>query len=277
MSIAKDGYIYVFGEVINKSMPFILIPYLTRNLGEYGYGLLSYYQSIITLFIVLVGISGDGAYAKYYYRYGRRSAYKVVFASAIYSLLISCFFIAYYFFYDNFLYVYIVIIALFQSLININLSKYQCKKEPLSYLKLQCGFTFTAIILTMVLFDLLSASIENRIFAVLIAGLIMVLCVFRIKIPNLNVKQIKTYLLYVIAFGFPLIFHHISFLIKGQLDRIYLINVYPAETISSYAIAYQLSTIVFVLIIALNKAIVPYFYESIKNGTLTSNKLLKYF
>ena len=44
MSIMKDSSVYLTGELLSKSIPFLLLPYLSRKLGLEGFGELSYYQ-----------------------------------------------------------------------------------------------------------------------------------------------------------------------------------------------------------------------------------------
>ena len=45
-TLLKDSLIYVAGEMTAKAVPFLLLPYLTRQLGTAGFGALSYYLSI---------------------------------------------------------------------------------------------------------------------------------------------------------------------------------------------------------------------------------------
>ncbi|MCT8759307.1 flippase, partial [Glaesserella parasuis] len=44
MKALKDSSIYLIGEFASKSLPFLLLPYLTNKLGMEGFGELSYYQ-----------------------------------------------------------------------------------------------------------------------------------------------------------------------------------------------------------------------------------------
>ncbi len=70
MALVKDSAIYLAGEILSKAIPFMLIPYLSRKLGVDGYGELSYYQTYIALFVIFLGLSQDGAIARYFYFYG---------------------------------------------------------------------------------------------------------------------------------------------------------------------------------------------------------------
>ena len=51
--ILKDSVIYLIGEIVAKIFPFLLLPYLSRKLGVNGFGELSYYQTILSLLIII--------------------------------------------------------------------------------------------------------------------------------------------------------------------------------------------------------------------------------
>ena len=74
MRILKDSFIYLIGELINKALPFLLMPYLTRKLGPEGFGELSYYLTILALFSIFIGLSQEGAVTRYFYFYGNKLA-----------------------------------------------------------------------------------------------------------------------------------------------------------------------------------------------------------
>ena len=61
MKLIRDSAIYISGELLSRSIPFILLPYLTRRLGVDGFGQMSYYQTILALFAIIIGLSQDGA------------------------------------------------------------------------------------------------------------------------------------------------------------------------------------------------------------------------
>ncbi len=84
--IIKDSVIYLAGELISKAFPFLLLPYLSRKLGVDGFGELSYYQTYLTLFVVFLGLSQEGAVVRYFYVYGKRSLNLVVNIGYIYIL-----------------------------------------------------------------------------------------------------------------------------------------------------------------------------------------------
>ena len=89
MSLIKDSSIYLIGELSAKCVPFLLLPYLSRKLGVEGFGELSYYQTFLALFVIFIGLSQDGAVARYFYVYGKRSLNLVVNTGYTYTLSIG--------------------------------------------------------------------------------------------------------------------------------------------------------------------------------------------
>lgn len=76
--VIKDGIVYLIGELVSKIFPFLLLPYLSHKLGTEGFGELSYYQTFLALFVIFIGLSQEGAVARYFYVYGKRSLNLVV-------------------------------------------------------------------------------------------------------------------------------------------------------------------------------------------------------
>ena len=59
MRVIKDSVIYLIGELSAKSIPFLMLPYLTRKLGPDGFGELSYYLTWLALFAIFIGLSQE--------------------------------------------------------------------------------------------------------------------------------------------------------------------------------------------------------------------------
>ena len=122
MAFIKDSSIYLSGEVLSKAIPFILIPYLSRKLGVDGYGELSYYQTYIALFVIFLGLSQDGAIARYFYFYGKRSLPLIVNSGVLYTISSGVLLIAIAGFFRSIILIYTILVAIFQSLLSAQFS-----------------------------------------------------------------------------------------------------------------------------------------------------------
>ncbi len=72
----------------------------------------------------------------------------------------------------------------------------------------------------------------------------------------------------MLGFGVPLILHSASFFVKGQVDRLFIYQEYTQSQLGLYAMGAKLGLIISVLVLAVNKAVVPYFYEALKSNKI---------
>ena len=63
-----------------------MLPYLTRKLGPDGFGELSYYLTMLSLFGIFVGLSQDGAVTRYFYFYGKKALNTIVKAGYLFNI-----------------------------------------------------------------------------------------------------------------------------------------------------------------------------------------------
>lgn len=277
-SIIKDSVLYLIGELVSKALPFILLPYLTRTLGPAGFGDLSLYQVLVSLIFIIVSLNHEGAIARYYFFYGRRAVALVVASSCLYSsmiFLIGSFFAIV--FQSEILFI-LLLCAYTQSLINTQLVIRQMQKKVKEYLIIQIGSSALSLLLTFTVFEFIIASANMRIAVVAASNITMsILTLFFLsggvnsdfKKIRINYRKLQTSFLFLFAFGAPLLIHNISLYSKGQLDRILVYKNYTEIDLGFYSAGFQIASILAVLLMAMNKAFVPYFYENLKNGKLT--------
>lgn len=270
MKAIKDSAIYLFGELISKSVPFLLLPYLSRKLGVEGYGELSYYQTYLALFLIVVGLSQDGAVARYFYFYGKRGLNLVLKTGYTYSIFVGSVILAVCFWLQSEILVYLALSAIFQSFLNVQLSLRQCQKKALDYAVIQFLLAFFSTLFTVILLEIFdTALVEKRIWAILLSYVLVFILSYalyrqKVRIRSFNWQQYKTALLYLSAFGVPLIFHNVSLFLRGQLDRIFIFHQFNQAELGLYAMGAQIATILMIVLQAINKALVPYLFEGLK-------------
>lgn len=283
MKALKDSIIYVIGELFAKSLPFLMLPYLTRKLGPDGFGELSYYLTWLALFGIFVGLSQEGAVTRYYYFYGKRALNTVVKAGYLYNIFISFILLIICWFLKAEIMAYIVLATMFQSFINVQLALRQCQKQPFKYIVIQIILSLTNVVFTIAALEIFSSDLVTyRILAIVLANLITFL-IASLVLGNLfsnenkvTVRHFKLFILYIFSFGIPLILHQSSFFIKGQLDRLFIYEQYTKAELGVYAAGVQVAAVLPIILMALNKAIVPYYYKNLKESKLNIKKIKKY-
>ncbi|MBD3614799.1 oligosaccharide flippase family protein [Kingella kingae] len=280
MKILKDSFIYLFGELAAKALPFLLLPYLTRKFGAAGFGELSYYQTICSLLIIVFGLSQDGALTRYFYVYGKRNLNNIMLAGYGYTALMATLALIFAAITQSLTIAAVICAAAAQTVLGVQLALRQCQKRALPYTLIQTASgVFTSLLTVLILETTVAAPIAMR-FAALFLGNAAVSIAAYCLIPKTqsrqNFRKLKLAGCYVLTFGLPLVLHHASGFMKGQLDRIVIYQHYPAEQLGIYSAGLQLANILSILLLAVNKATVPHYYQALKQGSLNAEKVRKF-
>ncbi|STY63449.1 flippase [Mannheimia haemolytica] len=282
MKAVKDSVIYLIGELASKSIPFLLLPYFSRKLGVAGYGELSYYQTFAALFVIFIGLSQDGAVARYFYFYGRRSLNLVLSTGYLYTLCATLLILLGCWYFQSEIIAYVAIGAMFQSFLNVQLSVRQCQKQAVAYTTIQLMSAIFSAVITVAMMEYFKTDlVEKRILAILMSnGLVFLIAYFlyakRAKTKKFSLARHKTALLYLLGFGIPLILHHSSIFLKGQLDRVFIYHKFSEADLGLYAMGAQIAMILAIVVQALNKATLPYFYEALKQKKINVSYIHKW-
>lgn len=285
MKILKDSFIYIIGEITAKAIPFLLLPYLARRLGSAGFGELSFYQTICSLLFITFSLSQDGAIARYVYVYGKRNLISIIHTAYLYTFICSTIALLFAWLLQSLILAAVIITAATQSIYNVQLTLRQCQKQALSYTFLQIGSGISTSLLTITLLELTTNTpILYRFIALFLGyGSISLIAYFwyQSKNPNkqkhsLNYKRLILSSSYLFSFGTPLILHNLSNFTKGQLDRILIYQNYSKEQLGIYVAALQIASIFSILLMAINKATIPHYYQAIQHNQLSANTICRW-
>ncbi|NOJ01951.1 polysaccharide biosynthesis protein, partial [Vibrio kanaloae] len=94
MSFAKNAYVYLFSNVLNAAIPFILLPILTRHLSPDEYGQIAMFQTMLTGIGAFIGLNAVGAASRKFYDDGLSLVGISDFNGSCFQILIFTFFIA---------------------------------------------------------------------------------------------------------------------------------------------------------------------------------------
>lgn len=283
MSIFKESIIYVFGEVFSKSLPFLLLPYLTRELGVAGFGELSLYQTYLAIITVFFSLCQDGAVTRYFYKYGKRNLPYLVLTGYLYTMIVAFGGLIIAGLFQSLLWASVILAGLAQSALSTQLAIRQCQKMAMDYVAIQLGAGLLSTLFTVALLEITkNYAVAWRFFAIFLASFLM-LCwagwifwksqTFLIK-KKPTIRLIALNFGYILSIGLPVLFHQLSSIAKGQFDRIFVYQKFSLESLGIYAAGYQVAMVFSVLLIAINKATIPYYYQSIKSGIICKKKAI---
>ena len=281
MKILKDSAVYLLGELFAKALPFLLLPYLTRKLGAAGFGELSYYQTVLSLLALAFGLSQDGAITRYFYFYGKRNLPNVLRTGGLYTLALTLLGLLFAWWRQSWILGFVVLTAGSQTLLGTQLAWRQCQKRALPYVAIQISSSALSAVLTVLLLECTAYQPVAMRFAALcsvnFAVAAAAYCWANQKQPAHFTRRRALYSLrYILAFGLPLLLHHASGFVKGQLDRIIIYRMYSAAELGVYAAALQLAGILSIILMAVNKATVPYYYHAIEQKKITARRVRRW-
>ena len=71
MQVIKSSIIYLGSSILNKAIPFLLLPMLTKYLSPEEYGVLSIFQLMISFFTAFVGMAIHTNVSKNFFKYSK--------------------------------------------------------------------------------------------------------------------------------------------------------------------------------------------------------------
>tara|TARA_B110000483_G_scaffold237717_1_gene313016 strand:- start:15127 stop:16389 length:1263 start_codon:yes stop_codon:yes gene_type:complete len=280
----QNAFIFILGEVINKSIPFLLLPILTRYLNPEDYGIIAGLTVLIAVFSKFTGLQIHGAINVNYFKMKRNQINQfigncLIILGASTLLVFVCVFL----FSNNiserlkveneWIYVALVI-AFTEFLTTINLLLWTVEKKPKPYSVYQLTQTLTVTILTLVFVVGMSMNWEGRVLAIAIGTVLFsgISFVFLLKRGYLNFKLNKNHIKDALKFGIPLTPHSLSELIKTGADRIIIMSTIGIGATGIYSIAYEICSVISVLVIAFQRAWSPYMFETLSNDPTIHEK-----
>ncbi|GAB4338312.1 MAG: oligosaccharide flippase family protein [Calditrichia bacterium] len=271
----KESTIYGIGEILTKSLAFLLIPVFIRYLSKSEFGV---YNLVITIWPILIIIFGKG-FSSYiirgYYQFQKEEERKSfagnillfsLVASVLLALLVHLFgdLIFNPLFkevrYKPFLQ-FAVFIAVLKLFINNVMALYKAKRQPTKVVAIALLNFLSTVGLILFLVIILKKGLMGALLGQVLglALLVLLLLVYVQKDIRLswNFKQISAAILFVL----PLIPHGLSAWVINLSDRVLIERFATLEDVAIYSLGYQLAMALDILINSMNQAWMPFFYS----------------
>ena len=278
MSLKNEILSYSSVNIINASVPFLLLPILTSYLTPEDYGVLSMVQLLMTLSLPFVIMNSQRLLTMEYsnipleeYKSLVSSAiiipfFGFLFLELIYLLIkepiIKYFQIPEYFVYLIPVFLLFQIIPIFIPII------FQAKKEPLNFGKFKITLTIINVLLSLLFIVYFGFGWEGRIFGIVSAFILStvlgVFILFKIKIINFNIN--KTDIKRILRFGIPLLPHAIAGIVLASSSKFFLSSIINNEALGIYSVAFQIAGGVLLLMTSINQAWAPNLYEILNSN-----------
>lgn len=277
-SLVRNSIVFGSAEVLNRVLPFLLLPVFTRVLSASEFGLVATFTVVVSIFASLAGLSSHGSVNVAYFRLPRdelpsyvgsvlgvlaMSTVVVGMALALASPLLQ----NWTGFSTGWLFA-ALLIASMQFITLINLVLWQAEERSVAYSIYQFSLALTTTALSLGFVVVLRFGWRGQVLAILAAtttfAIISILVLRRRGMLRRPTQ--RAHMLEALRFGVPLVPHNLAGWLITGLDRLYLTALVGSTSTGVYAAAYQVGLIVSVLATAFNRAWVPYLFRQLTEG-----------
>jgi len=275
--LVKDSASYTILNIIEKAIPFLILPIVTRVLSKEEVGIYILYQAIVEVLIPVMTLNIDATVLLNYYK-EKGEKFKEYFSNAILlfitlGIVVSIGMISFskpisdlINFPDSWLIV-ICIIVLSRFFTQLRQHLWRVNYEIKKYAFFTLGIAIVKNVLGLILILYLSMAWEGLILGHL-AGyfLFAVIALYTFKSDELyRFKLNYTFLKDAFHVGYPLALHKLGLWLGNAANRIIIAGILGAAATGSYGIGATFAIIVTVVEDAFNKAFVPHLFEKLKN------------
>ncbi|MEA3521787.1 MAG: oligosaccharide flippase family protein [Campylobacterota bacterium] len=273
----KNTFIYTFLQLINKGIPFFLLPILTHYLSTDDFGMIAAYNTFLGGVAIFIGLSMSGAVGVNYFQMEQGelrnyigNVFHILFVSTVIMIVIVSLF-------NGLLaqhleipleWMYIaVIVALMQNITAINLTLWRSQQRAKPYALYEIAETVFNITISLLLVIALKYGWEGRTSgtatAAIIFGILSLFIIYKRGYASVNysVKYMKD----ALKFGVPLLPHHLALWMRTGVDIILITSLVGVAETGIYSVGYQLGAVVGIIAMAFNNAYSPYLFEKLKD------------
>lgn len=278
ISLFNSAGIYMGTHILNASIPFLLLPIITRYLSPEEFGIYSMFKVVVGIAFSIIGIGINGAITRVYYNKEKDELAKYVANSfllvTVNSILIYLLFCLFSDFISATTYIpqswlWTVIFASYgKVLFQATLTLWQVENKPFTYGVFQILQTIVNFSLNVLFVISLNLNWMGAILAeaIAFAGFGLLGFLFLLKNKRLKFQYDYTDIKHILSYGSPLILHVIGIYIISTSDRLLITAMVGIAETGVYAVGYQIGMIIMVLQDAFNKAWVPWLFSNLKRN-----------
>ena len=283
---AKNTSIYTASDILNKMVPFVLLPVLTRYLTPQDYGIIAMFFILTSILGIVMTLETNTAISVNYFKISREEL-KIFIANILLIIsVMTCLVFLIMFMIHPWLskvlampveWLFLgVIVTLLQFITTINLLLWQSEQNPLPLGIYQISQTTVNLSLSLILIVGFSMGWEGRLIAVVVASVVfgMLSFIFLFKRDYLKFEYSQENIKDALRFGVPLLPHALSVWFRTGIDRIFLTVLISASATGLYTVGFQIASVISILTSAFNKAYAPYLFEKLKEITEAKKTLL---
>lgn len=284
MTFKKSIGIYGLTNILDKAIPFLMLPVLTHYLSPEDFGTVAMFLALISVLFPFVGLNIHGAINRQFIdkenvdiaSYITNSLYIMIITTLIIGSLLLLFsdIIEQYFHIPKSWQSTVLIITAASIFSEIVLAIYNISHRPIHYGLFKITRTASIYAFITILIVIFSQGWEGRIdgqlYGEIIFAFVSLLVLKQAKLLNFTVRT--DYIKSALMFGIPLIPHAFGAVMISLTDRLLITNLMGIEETGIYVVGVQIGIIVSVLIGSVKQAWTPFFFDKLKIDLPVSNK-----
>jgi O-antigen/teichoic acid export membrane protein len=279
--IGTSTMYYGFGNILNKSLGFILIPIYARRIPIEQFGILAILELIILTFLALLTFGITSGHERYFYlekeknEYGRYLFNNV--AGLLFISFISLFLISLAapqlsnIFWGSRDYSYLILLSCIVAFVEINnvipFQILQYEGKPVSYVTTNFVRLLLSTAGTIYFVVIKNMGLEGILYGRLTgSGLIMLFQYLVVVWPRISVSIDLSKVQMTIRYGFPLAVSLIGYLIFASSDR-YMLNWLADERQTGmYGFGYKIANVILLVVNSVGIGFLPSVYQQEKES-----------
>jgi len=275
----KNTFIYTLLQLVNKGIPFLLLPILTRYLTTDDYGMIATYNTFVGVLAIFIGLSMPGAVGVSYFQLKKEelqsyigNVFNLLIVSTLMVILIVIVFQEYITttYTIPMVWIYIAIfVALTQAITMVNLTLWRSQQRAKPFALYELSQTFFNIVISLLFVVEFKYGWEGRTtgaaMATIAFGLLSIFFIYKrgYAVLNYSIEYIKD----ILKFGIPLIPHQIALWMRTGVDILLITSIVGVSQTGLYSVGFTFGAVVGIFASAFNNAYSPYLFEKLKNIT----------
>ncbi|WP_050756126.1 lipopolysaccharide biosynthesis protein [Nitrococcus mobilis] len=269
--------IYVIGNILNAAIPFFLLPVLTRVLSPEEYGTVAMFTLVIGIMGAFTGLSVHGAISVRYFQLNERAIARYV-GTCLAILAVSTVFIlataaltrpwleAFTHVPGDWLMIAVLVSAA-QFVVNIRLSLWQVKRQPIAYGLFQVSQSVLNASLSLLLVLGTTMAWQGRALGQALAagGFMLIGLLLLWRNGEVSSPTSKDDARDALRFGVPLIPHALGGLMIVTVDRFMISNMLDVDRTGIYMVALQFGMVLGLIADSFNRAYAPWLMGALVN------------
>ena len=279
---------YTTGNILDRALPFLMLPILTRWLSTADYGVIGTFGVVQAQVALAVTMAIPGAVGRAWFDRGNGPGDVDLPVYIFNGLLVNTvlFFVvgAIFFMLSGFIatelhlvgtLLWIIWITAFLIAIHsIKAKLWRCQERPLPFTIYQVLRTFLNFAFSIGLLYFLWMDWRGRIGGLVLAEtLTAAVCLFLlIREDGIRIKFRRDYVTEILKFGLPLYPHALGMLIITGADKFLLNSLEGLSTLGVYNVAFSIGAMVTFMASSIDTSLMPWMYRKLKAPTISEQK-----